>query len=503
MKLQGWSRIFALMTGLLLGGALSAGGPKPLGVFGDHGDIGKVKHAGSAAFDAKDGSYVLKASGTNMWGKSDEFHFVWKKLKGDFILQAQAEFLGKGADPHRKLGLIVRQSLDPASPDLTVVRHGDGLTAMQFRRSPGSEVEEVRARVEGADVLQLERKGDVCTMSVARFGETYSHSQLQIPLGEEVYVGLFLCAHNPEVVEGARFHNVRLVKPFKDSYVRYHDYIGSDVELLDVNTGARKVVHHEQDSIQAPNWTPDGKALILNRNGRIYRFDLAAKKIAEVNTGAQIQNNNDHALSFDGKQMGISSGSPSRVYAVPATGGEPTLITPTGPSYFHGWSPDGKWMSFTGERGGNYDVYLVPAGGGPERRLTTAQGLDDGSEFTPDGQWIYFNSVRTGRMQVWRMKPDGSEQQQLTFDDFNNWFPHISPDGKSIVMITYGTDVEAGDHPFYQRVYLRKMPLEGGKPSVIAYVYGGQGSLNVNSWSPDNKTVAFVSNSDVFETVKP
>jgi Tol biopolymer transport system component len=255
--------------------------------------------------------------------------------------------------------------------------------------------------------------------------------------------------------------------------------------------------------MQAPNWTPDGKRLLMNRNGRMYAFDLATRTTSDIDTGSMTRNNNDHALSFDGTQLGLSGGQPSVVYTVPVGGGQPTQITPVGPSYLHGWSPDGKFLAFTGQRNGDYDIYLVPAGGGPEIRLTTAAGLDDGPEYTPDGQWIYFNSARTGRMQIWRMKPDGSRQEQLTFDDFNNWFPHVSPDGRTIVFITYSPAIKADDHPWYKQVYLRRMPLEGGTPTVVAYVYGGQGSMNVNSWSPDSKAIAFVSNSGVEKQACP
>jgi TolB protein len=491
----------------LLGGVIAFGSglaaraaePSPVGIFEQHGDIGAPGLPGSALYDAGNDQYTLTASGTNMWMGQDELHFVWKKLKGDFILQARVEFRGHGGNPHRKAGLIVRSSLDPHSPQVNVSRHGDGLTALQFRRTEGADTEEIRSEIDGPDQLQLERKGDTYIMSVARFGNMYSSKQLtDVPLGDEVYVGLYVCSHDNTVSETATLRDVRLIRPFADGLVRYKDYLGSDVEVLDVSTGARRIVHHESDSIQAPNWTPDGKALILNRNGRLYNFNLKARQIRVIDTRAQIENNNDHVLSFDGKRLGISSGQPSRVYTVPAKGGTPKLITPTGPSYFHGWSPDGKLLTFIGERGGNYDVYVVPQAGGPEVRLTTAEGLDDGSEYTPDGKWIYFNSVRTGRMQIWRMKPDGSGQEQITFDDANTWFAHISPDGKSMVFITYGTEVAPGDHPFYQRVYLRKLPIEGGKPTVVAYLYGGQGSFNVNSWAPDSKTLAFVSNSGTF-----
>ncbi len=133
-------------------------------------------------------------------------------------------------------------------------------------------------------------------------------------------------------------------------------------------------------------------------------------------------------------------------------------------------------------------------GSGEEVKLTDAEGLNDGPEYTPDGRHIYFNSSRTGKMQIWRMKPDGQEQEQVTRDDYNNWFPHVSPDGKWIVFVTFGLDVDPADHPYYKRIYLRMMPVGGGEPKVIAYVYGGQGTMNVPSWSPDSKRIAFVSN---------
>ena len=192
------------------------------------------------------------------------------------------------------------------------------------------------------------------------------------------------------------------------------------------------------------------------------------------------------------------SGGPSRVYTVPVGGGAPKLITPSGPSYCHGWSPDGKFLlyaacgtayKFRHLRNGRAD------GSGDEIRLTDAPGLNDGAEYTPDGKYIYFNSSRTGKMQIWRMRPDGAEQEQVTRDDYNNWFPHISPDGRWIAFVSFGPEIDPTDHPYYKQVYVRLMSTEGGAPKVGAYVYGGQGTMNVPSWSPDSRRLAFVSNS--------
>jgi Tol biopolymer transport system component len=154
---------------------------------------------------------------------------------------------------------------------------------------------------------------------------------------------------------------------------------------------------------------------------------------------------------------------------------------------------------YTAERNGEYDIYRISVDGGDEIRLTDAPGLDDGSEYSPDGRYIYFNSARTGSMEIWRMRPDGSDQEQVTDDELNNWFPHVSPDGKWILFLSYLPDVDPGDHPFYRHVYLRLMPVEGGAPKIVAYVYGGQGTINVPSWSPDSRKVAFVSNTGSIE----
>jgi len=476
----------------------------PIGIFDSQSDVGTVRHAGSASYDPRTQSYTVAGSGKNMWAGRDDFHYVWKRLSGNFILSTRAHFVGGGVEAHRKIGWTIRSTLDPTGPQVTAALHGDGLMSLQFRRTLGGSTEEIKSAdsLPNADaVIQLERRDGVYIMSVAQFGDTLVSTQLaEMSLPDTVYVGLFVCAHNDAVVERGEFSNVRITIPPRTGFVPYRDYLGSNLEILDLATGNATIVHQYRGSFQAPNWTTDGKALIYAQEGKLYRFDLATMSPAVINTDFATRNNNDHVLSFDGKMLAISNHSPadsnvSIVYTVPTTGGVPKRITAKGPSYLHGWSPDGRFLVYVGQRNDDFDIYRISVEGGEETRLTTTPGLDDGPEYTPDGQYIYFNSARTGRMQIWRMRPDGSDQQQITNDSFNNWFPHISPNGKQIVFISFPLSVAADDHPFYKHVMIRLMPIDGGPARVIAYVYGGQGTINVPSWSPDGKRLAFVSNS--------
>ena len=477
-----------------------------VGAFDDQNDVGKILHNGNAVYNAAAGSYEVAASGTNIWFTHDDLHLVWKKMKGDFILQARGKLMGKGVEQHRKFGWMIRNSLDSTSPMIAATIHGDGLTSLQYRKLAKTNVEEKRFDINAPDVIQLERKGKLYIMSVAHFGDLYVSQQLaDIDLNDDVYVGLFVCSHNKDVIEKASFDNVRIIIPAKDSFQAYKQYIGSSIETLNVFTGARNVEYTSADkSLQAPNWAHDGDHLIYNTGGLMYRLNLKDETSEVINTGLVKNNNNDHVISFDGKMLGLSAASldgkyNSVVYTVPIGGGEPKQITPTGPSYLHGWSPDGKWLTFTGQRNGEFEIYKIPSSGGDEIRLTHSPGLDDGSEYSPDGKFIYFNSVRSGHMQLFRMKPDGSEQTQLTSDTCNNWFAHVSPDNKWIVCLTFMNDVKPDEHLFYKHVYLRMIPIFGGPLKVIAYLYGGQGSINTPSWSPDSKRIAFVSNSDILK----
>ncbi len=478
-------------------------GQQRIGIFDQSTDIGNCKIPGSAVYSEEEQTYRISGAGSNMWFGSDEFHYLWTTLQGDFILRAEMAFEGEGVEAHRKIGWIVKNNLDPNSKHVNATVHGDGLTSLQYRAEKGADTEEVSSPIKGANVIQLERRDGKYIMSAGSYGEELTSVQLDsISLDNEVYVGLYVCSHNPDVMETAVFRNVRIIRPVDPDYAPYRDYIGSNLEVMDVATGHRKILYQSAHSIQAPNWTRDGKKLIYNSKGKLYQYDLDEQSISPLNTGSISNNNNDHVLSFDGSLLGISNNDPdnngaSTIYYLPVEGDSlPVRVTKPGAnhSYLHSWSPDNKNMIFTGYRDGSYNIVKVEVATGNETKLTNGAALDDGSEYSPDGKYIFFNSVREGTMDLWRMDADGKNLIRLTSDSYNDWFPHISPDMKWIVFISFPKDIDPSDHPFYKHCLLRIIPYEGGTPRIIGYIYGGQGSINVPSWSPDSKYIAFVTN---------
>ena len=485
---------FALpLTTLALSAAMTFAGE--MGVFEGHTDIGNPTRAGSVRQEPGSGAYILAGGGANMWFTNDSFHFVWAKVSSDFTLSAGIEWLSKGGNAHRKACLLVRQNLSPGSAYIDVAAHGDGLTSLQFRETEGGMTREIQLLQKGPARLGLERQGNTF---IARVPGADAGGKL-VPAGAfmrlafsgPVYVGLGVCAHDDAALETARFTAVELERRAGAGGT---PVLHSSLETISISSKDRKVVHSVAGHFEAPNWSGDGSFFIFNSGGRLFRLAATGGKPVEIDTGFAIKCNNDHGLSPDGRQLVISDQTrtgKSLMYTLPVTGGEPRQVTEFGPSYWHGWSPDGETLAYCAEREGEFDVYAIPVVGGREQRLTTAKGLDDGPEYTPDGKYIYYNSDRTGTMQIWRMKPDGTDQEQVTADDFNNWFAHPSPDGKWIVFLSYEKGTQG--HPANKNVWLRLMPTAGGAIQELAHFFGGQGTINVPSWSPDSRNVAFVS----------
>ena len=474
-------------------------GSASLGIFESHADVGATQHPGSARYDAAQHAYTLTGSGENMWFSSDAFQFAWKQVSGDVALTADIAFPQAGGNEHRKAVLMIRQSLDADSPYADVALHGDGLTSLQYRDARGATTHEIQSNISAPRRLRIEKRGDfVYVFLAAATGESLrpSGASIKLSLQGPFFVGIGVCSHDKDVVEKAIFTNVDLSTPASSTAP---PVLYSTLETVAIASTDRRVVYTDASHFEAPNWTHDGANFLFNKEGHIVRLPVGGGTPSIIDTGSAIHCNNDHGISPDSKWLAISDSSQpdheSSVYIVPFDGGTPRRLTKDSPSYWHGWSPDGKTLAFVGKRNGDFDIYTIPFTGGEETRLTTAKGLDDGPEYSPDGKYIYFNSERTGHMQIWRMHADGSQQEQVTFDDFNDWFPHISPDSKWMVFISYGNDVVG--HPPNKDVQLRIMNMADGKIdgpiTVLAKLFGGQGTMNVPSWSPDSLKVAFVS----------
>ena len=323
-----------------------------------------------------------------------------------------------------------------------------------------------------------------------------------VELTDPVYAGIGVCSHDATVLETAVFSNVELQQLPQANRRQYR----SKIAIYDLAKKSTSIVHEGNGIIEAPNWSRDGKFLLVNTDGSLYRLPLTGEpKLEKIDLGEGYRCNNDHDLSPDDKLLGFSASSPSsrqsQVYVAQADGSQVKMLTPAAPSYFHGWSPDGKWLAFVGQRDKKFEIYRVPVGGGAEERLTSKGAYDDGPEYSPDGKWIYFNSDRSGGWDIWRMPPEGAgpgdaKVQQVTNDEFEDWFPHISPNGKRMVFLSFPPKTR-GHNERMEGVSLRMMDVPGKKVKSVkieelAKFYGGQGTINVNSWSPDSKKFAYV-----------
>jgi len=280
--------------------------------------------------------------------------------------------------------------------------------------------------------------------------------------------------------------------------------VKSILEIYDITNNKREIIYTEVGHFEAPNWSRQGDYLLLNSHGKLFKYDLKTKEKTFIETDFAININNDHGISPDGSQIVISSSDQpknkdeevnwltSKIYLLPASGGVPQLVTKEEPSFWHGWSPDGQTLAYVGRREGDFDIYTININGGDETRLTKDKGLDDGPDYSPDGEYIYYNSMISGKMEIWRMKTDGSQKEQLTNDSYSNWFSHPSPNGDFFVFLSYLED-QGEAHPPMKNVALRLYNLETKEIKTLCKFTGGQGTINVPSWSPDGKKFAFVS----------
>lgn len=312
------------------------------------------------------------------------------------------------------------------------------------------------------------------------------------------YIALF----NFFFTETAPLQNAQLNETQLHKTKHYKPRI-SKLETFHTENKQRTVLFSSKKIVESPNWGHDGSYMIYNSNGNMYRLDLKTKRSYQIDTGFAKQCNANHGITPDGtgiifsnndpeRKTGPTIGGGSRIYYVPIKGGVPRLLTEKAASKWHGISPDGKVIAYSGSRNGEFDIYIMHIKGGAELRLTSARGLDDGPDYSPDGKYIYFNSYRTGSMEIWRIDANGSNPIQITDDTFSNWFPHPSPDGKYLLIMSYLNE-QGYVHPAEKDVMLRLLNLDTGKIEILFRITGGQGTVNSPSWAPNSKEFAFVS----------
>jgi WD40 repeat protein len=441
-----------------------------------------------------------------MWFAADAFHFVWKKVSGDVTVTADVKILGQGGDAHRKAVLMIRQSLDADSAYADAALHGDGLTSLQTRDAKGAATHEIQGSVVGPARLRISKRGAFFFISVAAAGGELrpAGGWMKVAMEGPFYVGIGVCAHNKGAVEKAAFSNVEVVAPGPGT-----PQLWSTVETVAVASTDRRAVFTTQGRLETPNWSPDGAALVFADQGRLRRVPVSGGQPEPIDTGA-VRCERYHGLAPDGKTLAFTA-EDGRIYVVPAVGGKTRRVTKKGPSRWHGWSPDGKTLIYSGERRGKVAVLSIPAAGGQETILIPDA---ENPEYSPDGRYVYFNSNRGGKMQVCRARADGSAPEQVTSDGMSNWFPHVSPDGKSLAFLSdapdqrrtpQGQDVFSGDctwrsdllaqrhAPQDGRLLLRVMSLGDGAIRSMGELTGGNGSLEAPCWSPDSARLGFVS----------
>lgn len=476
-----------------------------LGLFEAQSDVGSVTPAGTGAYDRNSDSYTITAAGANLWGKEDAFHFIYKKMSGDFTLTADITWppvtYGHEPNPHRKALLMVRQTLDADSPYVDVAPHWVGLTALQVRPEKGVTTGDIELNIDRPQTVRLEKRGDALIMLISQHGEPLHQvgATTTLHFTEPFYVGLGLTAHDAATTDKVVFNHVKLERPAPVT-AKLVTYSILNTFKIDPTAPTDTIIEKKPAVYESPNWALDMKSLVINENGQFFRIPLldplAGGARQPLSTGDATGCWGEHGFSPDGKWLAVSCKAPGEsgpdVHIVPAEGGAARRLTHQPISFFHGWSPDGQTIVFTSILNGHTDIYTVPAAGGTPKRLTTS-GLNDGAEFSADGTWIYFNSNRSGATQIWRMHPDGAGAEQVTHDDFDNWYPHISPDGKWLAMVSYAKGEATNGHPMNKDVTVRLMSLSDGSIRVLRQIMGGQGTFDSPCWSPDSKLIAFVS----------
>ncbi|QSZ47671.1 biopolymer transporter Tol [Arthrobacter sp. D5-1] len=281
-----------------------------------------------------------------------------------------------------------------------------------------------------------------------------------------------------------------------------------EVWIASVTGRAELVYSTDCVLFEAPNWTLDGDALVLNGDGKLWTLEVSGGSGGEPNqvplSGIPALNN-DHVLAPDGEGIFLSAND-GHIYRTLLEGGPATRITDEdGRFHFlHGVSPDGKELAYVGIEAGGFTqpgrLMTIASDGGAAASvdvgpLDVGSGHCDGPEYSPDGKWLYLNTesftTAPGHAQLARIRVDGSNFAQLLESETVDWFPHLSPDGSHATYLRFPSGTVG--HPADLPVAVVLVSTEDWTIPLHTWpLFGGQGTLNVNSWSPDSTHFAFV-----------
>jgi TolB protein len=473
-----------------------------VGIFQGQSDVGSVSPPGTAAYDPRIDTYALTSAGANTWYHVDGFHYLWKKVSGDWTLTADVAFPPRAyahePNPHRKGILMFRQTLDAGAAYAALSVHGSGMPALQYRREHGANTEDIELNINLPKTIRIEKRGDIFTVFLSAGGEPLHQigASTRLHLKSPFYVGLGALSHDVNTTDQVRFSRVTLQRLAAAKHTPPILY--STLQTIQIEDQYRRatVIRSVPKVMQSVNWLPDGKSLYVHEDGHLERIEYldppAGSPPQPIAVGKLVDCSSNYGVSPDGRWLAVSCAEKPegehQVYVLPAGGGDTVRQLTHGArsSFFHAWSPDSRIVAFTRGSASKADIFTIPASGGEESRLTH-DTVNDGPDFSPDGQFIYFDSSRSGSTQIWRMRPDGSHPEQITDDDGRNSSPHISPDGKNLAFLSQPGNAgsRVGD------AALKIMAFSDGLIRTLAVFQGDRGSFAMYSWGDVNH-LAFI-----------